>query len=214
MKRLIKVICLLFIIFSPSVLFSHDKVVVIPLFGSQESQSPPAPIPKTGQKISEKTGDDGDHQKGIAWPSPRFNDNNNGTVTDYLTGLIWLKKGNCAQFFLGDSIGNNHRLWEDAITAANSLKSGFCELADGSKAGDWRLPNLKELNSLIDFGRYNPALPLYCPLAGTTFSGIYWSSTTRVAFPITAWSINFYNGQNDYNLKAAPHGVRAVRGGQ
>ena len=41
------------------------------------------------------TGQDGQLRPGVAWPNPRFTDNNNGTVTDNLTGLMWLKDANC-----------------------------------------------------------------------------------------------------------------------
>ena len=54
-------------------------------------------VPKTGQTTSYDTGDDGEYQKGFEWPVPRFTDNENGTVTDNLTGLIWLKNANCSQ---------------------------------------------------------------------------------------------------------------------
>ena len=47
-----------------------------------------APVPKTGFTGSVATGDDGDLKKGVAWPSPRFTDHGNGTVTDKLTGLV------------------------------------------------------------------------------------------------------------------------------
>ena len=56
----------------------------------------PAMVPKTGQTTGYATGDDGALQKGVAWPNPRFTDNGDGTVTDNLTGLIWLKNANCA----------------------------------------------------------------------------------------------------------------------
>jgi 2',3'-cyclic-nucleotide 2'-phosphodiesterase (5'-nucleotidase family) len=46
-----------------------------------------------------------------------------------------------------------------ALIDASNLKSGMAGLTDGSKAGDWRLPNVRELHSLIDFGRGTPALP-------------------------------------------------------
>jgi len=46
----------------------------------------PAPVPKTGQTTSYASGDDGDLELGTAWPSPRFTDHGNGTVTDNLTG--------------------------------------------------------------------------------------------------------------------------------
>jgi hypothetical protein len=53
----------------------------------------PMPVRKTGQATSYTTtgGEDGDLQKGVAWPNPRFTDNGNGTVTDNLTKLVWLK---------------------------------------------------------------------------------------------------------------------------
>src|SRR5215831_10404550 len=56
-----------------------------------------APVPRTGQTTSYAAGDDGALQKGVAWPTPRFTDNNNGTITDNLTGLIWLKNANCPE---------------------------------------------------------------------------------------------------------------------
>ena len=62
-------------------------------------------VPKTGQTECwdedgnvidcEGTGQDGDLQKGRPWPNPRFTDNNDGTVTDTLTGLVWLKNASC-----------------------------------------------------------------------------------------------------------------------
>jgi len=57
-----------------------------------------APVPKTGQTTSYDTRDDGALEKGVAWPTPRFTDNNNGTITDNLTKLIWMKN---AQAFGG-----------------------------------------------------------------------------------------------------------------
>ena len=53
-----------------------------------------APLSKTGQTTSYATGDDGDLQVGIELPEPRFYDNQDGTITDALTGLIWLKDAN------------------------------------------------------------------------------------------------------------------------
>jgi hypothetical protein len=48
-------------------------------------------VPKTGQTTFYALGDDGDLQMGIAWPEPRFTDNEDGTVTDNLNGLMWTK---------------------------------------------------------------------------------------------------------------------------
>jgi hypothetical protein len=66
---------------------------------------PVAPVSQTGQTTCwettgsptncARTGQDGNIQAGVAWPIPRFTDHSNGTVTDNLTGLIWLKDANC-----------------------------------------------------------------------------------------------------------------------
>jgi hypothetical protein len=187
-----------------------DRVVVIPLGKS----GPPAPVAKTGQTVTYATGDDGDKEKG-ATISARFKDNGNGTVTDGLTGLIWLKDGKCVAFFSGDGTGVNKRNWANAIDAANKLSSGYCGLTDGSKAGDWRLPNRKELESLIDLGRtMPPALPAGCPLAASTFYDYYWSSTTYANYTAVAWLVDFSNGYVYYDYKSSSYYVRAVRGGQ
>ena len=95
-------------------------------------------VVRTGQTVTFSIGDDGDLEKGAAWPSPRFTDNSNGTVTDNLTGLVWLKNANCF----------GSRTWATALSDANALNSGECSLSDDSSAGDWWLPNVRELQSL------------------------------------------------------------------
>lgn len=67
----------------------------VALLDCPSASTAPAPVPKTGLTTSYAPGDDGALQKGVAWPNPRFTDNNNGTITDNLTGLIWLKNANC-----------------------------------------------------------------------------------------------------------------------
>jgi hypothetical protein len=173
-------------------------------------KSPPvvlnAWVPKTGQTQKYATGDDGDLEKGVAWPTPRFTDNNNGTVTDNLTGLIWMKNAN---YFGACDWG------EQALIRANSLCSGTADLTDGSKAGDWRLPNIKELESLIDYSKYHPPLP-----AGHPFWGIspgyseFWSSTTDLRQSNGIW-IAFFdaNGQTSSVPKESTLNVWCVRGG-
>ena len=157
-----------------------------------------APIPKTGQTIDYSTGDDGDLKMGVTWPDPRFTDNGDGTVTDKLTGLIWLKSAGCTAFFSGDVAGENFRTWVDALTAANSLSGGYCGLTDGSISGDWRLPNKRELDSLIDFSRWNPALPSGHPFIGVQ-SSYYWSSTTYAYYTDGAWFVGMgYGGVGNY----------------
>lgn len=166
---------------------------VWPVRSGHGVSSAPAPTPRTGQTVSYAAGDDGHHQAGVAWPTPRFTDNDDGTVTDNLTGLVWLKSATCFP----------ERLWEDALTDANSLASGSCGLSDGSSAGDWRLPNTSEFESLIHSGLLDPALPDTSGSAqwseGDPFSSVplysfSWSSTTTAEYPYYAWAMRFGDG--------------------
>ncbi len=52
-------------------------------------------VPRTGQTVSAAVGDDPSANKGVPWPNPRFIDNTDGTVTDALTGLVWMKNAGC-----------------------------------------------------------------------------------------------------------------------
>jgi len=171
----------------------------------------PAMVPKTGQTTCYDsagtvipcagTGQDGDWQKGVGWPNPRFTDNSNGTVTDNLTGLVWLKYSNC----FGDVN------WVTALNDANTLNSGECGLADGSVEGSWRLPNVREMQSLIDYEHFDPALPSGHPFTGVQSHG-YWTSTTRADYPSNAWYVVLHNGFVNGVVKATTFYVWPVRG--
>ncbi len=162
-----------------------------------------APVPKTGQTDSYGPGDDGALQNGVAWPTPRFTDNGNGTVTDNLTGLIWLKNANCFGW----------RTWNDALNDSFYLTSGYCGLTDGSQAGDWRLPNLRELQSLVDYGQTRPALPATHPFTDVQ-RGFYWSSTSLDEGNSAAWHLHFGNGFLSNMDKTYTDYVWCVRGGK
>jgi Protein of unknown function (DUF1566) len=157
----------------------------------------PAPVPKTGQATLYRPGDDGDLQAGVAWPIPHFTDRGDGTVRDNLTGLVWLKNAGC---FSGSL------MWEDAVEAAHTLANGQCGLTDGSIAGDWRLPNVKELLSLQDYGRWNPTLPVNHPFVNVQHvDAAYWSSTTvwheATGNNPSAWWVDFRYGANGFVVK-------------
>jgi hypothetical protein len=182
---------------------------------------PAAPVPRTGQSGVSAAGDDGDYQLGVVWPNPRFTDHGDGTVTDNLTGLIWLDDANCF----------DQLTWAEALAKAADLSDGCadcgganmdCGLQDGSIAGEWRLPNVRELQSLVHYGEFNPALP---DTAGTghwaegdPFSGAldewYWSSTWLHQDSSFAWGVNFNNGMVSRYLKTSTFYVWPVRGGQ
>jgi hypothetical protein len=165
----------------------------------------PAPVEKSHQTTSYATGDDGDLQKGVAFSLPRFTDNGDGTVTDNLTGLIWLKDANCATFNAPDS-------WGEAVWTPSVLEDGMCGLTDSSQAGDWRLPNMKEIQSLIDFSNDNPALPSGYPFTNVQ-SDYYWSSTTKSFASFAAWHLYIGSGYVSTVDKSSEHYVWPVRGG-
>ncbi len=187
------------------------------------SMLPTVGVSRTGQTTGYGPGDDGDLQKGVVWPNPRFTDNNNnGTVTDNLTGLIWLKNANCMDMVGGIAKSSGRLTWADALTWSNNLATGNCGLTDGSTAGQWRLPNVREMQSLPDYGFFSPAL---CNTDGSAkwsegapFTGVqsdyYWSSTTFASSTNTAWHVDLSAGgvyQNDKNVTDL---VWPVRGGQ
>jgi hypothetical protein len=175
--------------------------------GELEPPAPPAPSMVTLQQIFERstvtpvalattgqvvctniagivvdcsgTGQDAEFKTGVTI-SPRYVDNANGTVTDNLTGLIWLKNANC--------FGQHN--WADALTVSNGLKDGDCGLTDGSVAGDWHLPNMKEMMSLVDYGQSDPALSPGHPFTGVQADN-YWTSSSRVNSPTDAWNVPF-----------------------
>jgi hypothetical protein len=144
-----------------------------------------ASLARTGQTASYASGDDGALHSGVAWPATRFTDHGNGTVTDHLTGLVWLKNAGCF------SPSN----WAAALTAANQLASGACGLSDGSSAGQWRMPNVNELESLVDAARASPALPGAHPFLNVNLTAAYWSSTSYMALTANAMAIRLSDGR-------------------
>lgn len=145
--------------------------------------------------------------------TPRLNDNGDGTVTDNMTGLIWLKDAKCF----------GSLTWYEAMRAAASLTDGQCGLTDGSATGDWRLPKRAELLTLV--GELYKYLTLRNTMGtdqwreGHPFSGVqlgpYWSATTCESYPTTAWLVlSLYHGRIDYESKTHPHYVWLVRDGQ
>jgi Protein of unknown function (DUF1566) len=184
---------------------------------------PKAPVPETGQTQCwdtagveipcDGTGQDGDIQAGVPWPIPRFTDLGNGAVRDNLTGLIWLQQANCF----------GQRLWAQALIAANTLATGLCDLTDGSVPGDWRLPNIRELYSLIDVGFHLPALSnaagtAQCTATDCAFldvrSDLYWSSTTHAGTMSQAWIAGLGSGSAIALGKDSQILVWPVRGGR
>lgn len=120
------------------------------------------------------TGQDGEHAAGLAPPPVRFVDNGDGSITDLFTKLVWLRNGSCAE---GLS-------WDEAVAfgrAVNGmLPTSRCGLQDGTAQGVWRLPNVQEFMSLVDFG--STGLPGNHPFNGVV-GRFFWTSTTYAVPP-------------------------------
>ena len=179
-------------------------------FVAHDGGDPLVRLAASGQAHSYAAGDDADVHAGVAWPATRWVDHHDGSVTDTLTGLTWLKDAGCLP----------PANWASALAAVNQLASGACGLADGSSAGQWRLPNQWELESIVDESAAHPAIGAGSPFVNVA-GAAYWTSTSYYggqAGSPSAWAIRMDDGRyvNDGagNLKATSSlGVWAVKGG-
>ncbi|MBP7829619.1 MAG: DUF1566 domain-containing protein [Kiritimatiellae bacterium] len=154
-----------------------------------------AGVPKTGQTIAYAAGDDGALERGVPWPNPRFTVlPNTNCVMDNLTGLTWARDAN--QF--------SRISWGLAITNCNDLSYGGYS--------DWRLPTVRELHSLVDFGQFTPSLPPDHPFNNVQMD-YYWTSTTCADLSPWAWIVRFDLGYVYDDLKTITYFVWPVRGG-
>jgi len=169
------------------------------------------------------TGQDGDIQAGATL---KYKDNGNGTVTDRNTKLVWEKKSADG----GIHEVNNTYTWPDAFavhvatlnnSCANDENVACSVNADcagvGGKCGfagkrDWRVPNVKELPSIVNYQNVRPAVSAAfntnCVAGATVLTGsctaefFYWSSTSNAGSPALAWSVDFVEGFVDDDVKA------------
>lgn len=135
------------------------------------------PVCGEGNGILPATGASTGEGRGTPWPYPRF-EAEGDTVTDRLTGLIWRRAA---------SLSGGTLAWEQALAAASGLNRGGAGSGEG-----WRLPNINELESLVDLGRYGPALPKGHPFEELQEG--YWSSTTSAFEPDWAWALYLTKG--------------------
>jgi hypothetical protein len=132
----------------------------------------------------------------------RYVDNGDGTVTDNCTGLMWQQ-----------ATAPGAYTWTEALQYCDQLELGMNPETDEAY-DDWRLPNVRELQSIVDYGRTDPAIaPVF--RAG---SSPYWSSSTSEHNRTNAWHV--YSGYGNINStikannvddKGNPMYVRAVR---
>lgn len=161
------------------------------------------------------TGHDGDVRAGAPLA---YQLNADGTITDLNTKLVWAKKSDDGSIHDKD----NTYTWADAfathIAALNAPPcfAGYC---------DWRLPNPKELQTIVNFevgfpgptvhAAFNTSCTGGCAVTACscTLQDYYWTSSTYVSVPAMAWQVFFGDGYTYADYKSSTYGVRAVRGG-
>ena len=141
---------------------------------------------------------------GMAHAADRFAYSNSGSeVIDSTTGLTWRR---CAEGMTWDSnscTGNATLFTHEGALAQAKIQS--------SPEKPWRLPNIKELASLVDNSRNNPAIDLVA-FPNTPPTSTFWSSTPYAADSTYTWYVFFYYGQVSYNYRGNRyHIVRLVR---
>jgi len=128
----------MFIMFLPA--FSLAGTVSLPQTGQTTCSA------ESGRVIScTGTGQDGDTLAGVAWPSPRFTNNGDGTMTDNLTGLVWTQDAN---------LPAASKTWQQALDYVAGMNAGTYPNLGHT---DWRLPNVNELESLVNSQQSNLA---------------------------------------------------------
>lgn len=159
---------------------------------------------KTGQTVSYRAGDDGATEKGVKWPDPRFVSLGDGTVADRLTNLIWLQDAGTPGY--GTYTARNTKTWTQALDYIDQMNKG-----NYLGHADWRLPNRREMESLVDFSRYKPALTPNNGFGNVMFGNntsigyrspkFYWTSTSHYIHKDQAFWSDLYNGEAGFAHK-------------
>ncbi len=144
-------------------------------------------------------------------PASRFADHGDGTVTDNATGLMW-KKCSEGQSYNGATRGCDGTAatysWQQALQKATAINAG----GGFSGQSDWRLPNVKELSSIVEHQCAYPTINQ--EVFPATPSVWFWSSSPVASNSNYAWDVSFSEGNVTAFFKHTEYGVRLVRGGQ
>lgn len=133
------------------------------------------------------SGQDGEFRFGQLWPKPRF-EVAGDAIIDHLTNLCWLRTADLT----GEQV-----TWKDALDAVAEYN------LNSERATSWRLPNINELESLVDCSMHSPALPASHPFREVQED--YWSSTTSMFEPDWAWALYATKGAIGVGRKSGAH---------
>ncbi len=145
----------------------------------------------------------------------RWCDNENSTVTDMTTGLVWLKNANCTAELAGINNSTGKLDWSNAVIWSSAVKNEDCGLADGSVEGDWRLPTKSELAGITTGDDAVSSSASAQQAFGTSVqNGRYRTSTSVTGIPTWTWDVDLGNGNENFFRKTTTFYVWPVRGGQ
>ncbi len=192
--------------------------LILAVFLPSSLAAAPVNLAKTGQTLCygdaganipcKGTGQDGEYQAGVAWPSPRFVPDG-VVVTDNLTGLVWTKAAREAGFEYAciPGSGTTAFTWEQAYELVDCLNSK----AYGSFS-DWRVPNVLEMHSLINL-QDEKGLKWLEKEGFIDATGSFWTSTTSPSNGLLAYTVNYFHpGSTSVNQKSSTNGIWPVRG--
>ncbi|MGX9727484.1 MAG: Lcl C-terminal domain-containing protein [Candidatus Electronema sp. VV] len=143
-------------------------------------------------------------------PDSRLTDNGDGTVTDTKTGLMWKQ---CVEGLSGSDCASGTAgsfTWQQALQQPGTVNNA------GGFAGhtDWRLPNIKELRSIVEEQCYSPAINQN-RFPNTPSSDVWSGSPYAYALnSVASWYVNFNYGRSRTYSRTIHYAVRLVRGGQ
>ena len=149
----------------------------------------------------------------VTTPSADFTVNVDGTVTHAKTGLMWKT---CAEGLSGAACATGTAAtmtWASALSAAVAANAANAGLGFANHT-DWRLPNQKELQSIVESCGYNPSINQDMFPATPTVAAYFWSASTYSDDPTYAWIVDFSDGFSNGGTKTFGIYARLVRGGQ
>lgn len=148
------------------------------------------------------TGDD------VSTPTSRFTFNSDGTVTDTQTGLMWKR---CLEGQTFSDNGTSSNYLDDNCTGEVSTMSwkgalNLAQIADG-----WRIPNLKELKSIVEFCQASPAINQ--EVFPNAESGLVWASSpvNTAGSTSKSWTVHFGVGYDHWADRVNFAHIRMVR---
>lgn len=149
---------------------------------------------------------------GAPCAAPRFVDNENGTVSDNLTGLVWEQKTNDGTLHDAENLytWSTGAPWKEDGTLFRVFLSSLNRAAFGGSQG-WRLPNITELLTIVAVPCESS--PCVEPVFGPTAPNFTHTSSSNAHYHPSAWSVFFFDGAVGAIPKNGAGLARAVRGG-